>query len=106
MPDRLLVVTTLPDGAAGEKLAKRLIDHAFAACVNISAPVTSIYRWDGKLESGREVVLTIKTTAARYAEVEQAIRTDHPYELPEVIAVPITAGSDEYLAWIDACTKS
>lgn len=106
MVDRVLVITTLPDSAAGEKLATRLIDKGFAACVNISAPVTSIYRWEGKIESDREVVLTIKTTAARYAEVEQAIQTDHPYELPEVIAVPITAGSDEYLAWIDTCTKN
>ena len=106
MADRLLVITTLPDSAAGEELAKRLIEGGIAACVNISAPVASIYRWDGKIESGREVMLTIKTTAARYADLERAILADHPYELPEVIAVPITAGSDEYLAWIDACTKS
>ena len=106
MADRLLVITTLPDSAAGEKLAKQLIDKGFAACVNISASISSIYRWDGKIESGREVVLTIKTTAARYAEVEQTIQRGHPYELPEVIAVPIAAGSDEYLAWIDACTKN
>lgn len=106
MADRLLVITTLPDDAAGEMLAKRLVEGGFAACVNISAPVTSIYRWDGKTEIGREVMLTIKTTAARYAAVEGAILADHPYELPEVIAVPITNGSDEYLAWIDACTKS
>ena len=106
MSDRLLVITTLPDSAAGETLARRLVDGGFAACVNIGAPVTSIYRWDGKIESGREVMLTIKTTAARFADVERAILEDHPYELPEVIAIPITAGSDEYLAWIDACTKS
>ena len=106
MAERLLVITTLPDGAAGEMLAKRLIEGGFAACVNISAPVASIYRWKGKIESGREVMLTIKTTAARYAAVEQVILADHPYELPDVIAVPITAGSNEYLAWIDGCTKS
>ncbi len=106
MADHLLVITTLPDETAGEMVAKRLIEGGFAACVNISAPVTSIYRWEGKIESGREVMLTIKTTAARYAAVEQVILVDHPYELPEVIAVPITAGSDGYLAWIDACTKS
>ena len=106
MADRLLVITTLPDSAAGETLAERLIECGFAACVNIGAPVTSIYRWNGKVENGREVMLTIKTTTARYADVEQAILQDHPYELPELIAIPITAGSDEYLAWIDACTKS
>ena len=106
MSDRLLVITTLPDSAAGDRLARRLVADGFAACVNIGAPVTSIYKWDGKIESGREVMLTIKTTTARFADVEQAILEDHPYELPEVIAIPITAGSDEYLAWIDACTKS
>ena len=106
MSDHLLVITTLPDAESAETVARRLIEPGLAACVNIGAPVTSIYRWQGKIEQGREVMLTIKTTTTRFAEVEQAVRADHPYELPEVIAVPITAGSDDYLAWIDACTRS
>lgn len=106
MPDPLLVVTTLPDSAAGERIAVELVDKGLAACVNISAPVTSLYRWQGKIERDREVMLAIKTTDERYPAVEKAIRDSHPYDLPEVIALPITAGSSDYLAWIEECTKS
>lgn len=106
MSEHLLVITTVPDADAGEALATQLIDAGLAACVNIGAPVTSIYRWDGEIERGREVMLTIKTGSDRYEQVERVIRDGHPYKLPEVIAVPITAGSTDYLAWIDECTKS
>ncbi|MDJ0741195.1 MAG: divalent-cation tolerance protein CutA [Gammaproteobacteria bacterium] len=106
MSDHLLIITTLPDAAAGAATARRLVESGLAACVNIGAPVTSIYQWQGQIEQGQEVMLTIKTASSRLAAVEQAIRADHPYELPEVIAVPITAGSADYLAWIDACTTS
>lgn len=106
MPDSLLVITTLPDSEAGERLATKLVKNRLAACVNITPQVTSIYEWDGKMQRGSEVMLVIKTRVTRYAEVEQAITDDHPYELPEVIALPITAGLSEYLNWIDSCTKS
>lgn len=106
MPESLLVITTLPDQQAGERLASVLVQDGLAACVNISAPVTSIYRWRGELQHGSEVMLTIKTTRRRYPALEQAIVSGHPYELPEVIAVPITEGLTDYLAWIDACTKN
>lgn len=106
MSEHLLVITTLPDADAGEALAARLVEDGLAACVNIGAPVTSVYKWDGQLERGTEVMLTIKTTAVCFAAVEKGIKVSHPYELPEVIGIPITAGSNEYLAWIDACTKS
>ena len=106
MPAYLLIVTTLPDSTAGERLAAELVEEGLAACVNISAPVTSVYRWQGKIERGREVMLTIKTTRERFPAVEKAILDGHPYELPEIIALPITAGSSDYLAWIEACTKS
>lgn len=106
MPDHLLVITTLPDHAAGERLATALVEAGLAACVNIGAPVTSIYRWDGRMQRGSEVMLTIKTTRERYPAIEQAIVAGHPYELPEVIALPITAGLNDYLKWIDACTRS
>ncbi len=105
MSETLLVISTLPDQAAGEKLATALVERRLAACVNISAPVTSIYRWQGKLERGSEVMLTVKTTRGCYPALEQAIIDGHPYELPEVIAVPITDGLNDYLAWIEACTK-
>lgn len=106
MPEALLVMTTLPERDAAVTLAESLVTAGLAACVNIGAPVTSIYRWDGRLQQGSEVTLAVKTTQARYPEVERAITDGHPYELPEVIAVPITAGLSEYLAWIEACTKS
>lgn len=105
MPEPVLVITTLPSHEAGERLATSLVEAGLAACVNIGAPVTSIYRWQGALERGSEVMLTIKTTRARYASLEKAIVSGHPYELPEVIAVPITDGLTDYLAWIDACTR-
>lgn len=106
MPEPLLVITTLPDEPTGERLAGLLVEKGLAACVNISAPLTSLYRWQGKIERDREVMLTIKTTVERYAAVEDAITESHPYELPEVIALPIVKGSTDYLAWIDTCTKS
>ena len=106
MPETLLVITTLPDQDAAERLAESLVETGLAACVNIGATVTSIYRWDGRLQRGTELILTIKTTRARYPALEKAIVDGHPYELPEVIAVPITAGLPEYLAWIEACTKN
>lgn len=106
MSEALLVITTLPDKDVAERLARTLVDQGLAACVNIGAPVTSVYKWQGRLERGTEVMLTIKTTRARYPALEEAIARGHPYELPEVIAVPITEALPEYLAWIEACTKS
>lgn len=106
MPETLLVLTTMPNHEGAVKLAGRLVEAGLAGCVNIGAPVTSIYRWDGEMQQGTEVMLTIKTSAARYPALQQAIVDGHPYELPEVIAVPITAGLDRYLAWIETCTRS
>jgi len=106
MPENLLVITTLPDRGAAEGLAETLVERGLAACVNISAPVTSLYKWQGRLERGSEVMLTIKTTKEGYPALEDAIADGHPYELPEVIAVPITEGLPDYLAWIEACTKN
>ena len=100
MPEALLVITTLPDQSAAEQLANTLVETGLAACVNIGAAVTSIYRWDNRLQRGTEVMLTIKTTSARYPALERAIANGHPYELPEVLAVPVTAGLAGYVEWI------
>ncbi len=105
MPEALLVITTMPDSAAAERLSRSLVEQGLAACVNIGAPVTSIYRWDGEMQQGSEVMLTIKTTQERYPALERAITEGHPYELPELIAVPITNGLPGYLAWIEECTR-
>jgi periplasmic divalent cation tolerance protein len=100
----LLVLTNLPDRAAAERIADLVIEKRFAACVNILA-CRSVYRWNGAVQRDEEHPLLIKTTADRYAELEAAIREAHPYELPEIIAVPIERGLTAYLDWVAAETK-
>ena len=100
----LLVLTNLPDQASARALATTLVSERLAACVNLLAPCRSIYRWQGAIESAEEVPLLIKTTTERYPALEAAIRAGHPYELPEIIAVPIDHGLPEYLAWVAAET--
>lgn len=102
--DTLIVMTTLPDRESAEKLARHVVEQRLAACANVLAECTSSYRWRGKLEAAREVPVMIKTTRARYAELERAIQETHPYELPEVVAVPVAAGLERYLDWIDSET--
>lgn len=96
----LLILTNLPDEASAQTLATMLVSRRLAACVNMLAPCRSVYRWQGAVESAQEIPLLIKTTAARYAALEAAIRAAHPYELPEIIAVPIAHGLPEYLGWV------
>jgi len=105
MEQALLVLTNLADMASAQALARALVERRLAACVNVLPAVQSIYRWNGAVEEAAEVTLLIKTTAARYAELEQAIRALHPYELPEVIAVPVSAGLPAYLGWIAQETR-
>lgn len=81
-------------------LAQKLVDERVAACVNVLAECTSIYRWEGSNESVSEVPVLIKTLAEHYAQLEQLIKAAHPYELPEIIAVPIVVGLPAYLKWI------
>ncbi len=96
----LLVYSSLPDEPAARQLARFLVDARLAACVNVLAPCTSVYRWQGTLEQATEVPVLIKTTVRRYAALESAMRERHPYELPEIIAVPVTRGLPGYLAWV------
>ena len=104
--DALLVITTLPDAETARVLATKLVEQRVAACVNILAPCHSIFRWEGKVEDAEEVPLLIKTSAARYAALEEAIRAYHPYELPEIVAVRIDRGLPDYLAWVAASTAA
>jgi len=101
----LLVLTNLPDRAAAERLADALLEKRVAACVNILAPCRSVYRWKGAVQHDEEHPVLIKTTAERYPELERAVRAGHPYELPEIIAVPIERGLPAYLDWVAAQTK-
>ena len=100
----MIVITNAPDRDVALKIARALIERKLAACVNILAECTSVYRWRGKLETATEVPLLIKTRAAIYPELEAAIKSLHPYELPEIVAVPIERGSPEYLEWVNAET--
>jgi periplasmic divalent cation tolerance protein len=100
----LLVLTNLPDRATAEKLADTLIQKRVAACVNILAPCRSVYRWKGAVQHDEEHPVLIKTTRESYAALEAAIREAHPYELPEIVAVPIERGLPAYLDWVVAET--
>lgn len=100
MPQPLLVLSNLPDLESAESLARALVRQRLAACVNLLPGVKSIYRWQGALEEVKEVTLMIKTTAARYPELEAAIKLAHPYALPEIVGLPLTAGWPAYLAWV------
>ena len=102
----LTVLTNLPDVESARKLAKMLVEKGLAACVNIMSPVQSIYRWKGVVEEAAEVPLFLKTTQDRYAEVEKTIREHHPYEVPEIIALPIVTGLAAYLDWVKEETQS
>ena len=95
-----LILCTCPDEQVAEQLATSLVEQGLAACINMVPGLTSIYRWEGKLEKGTEVLLMIKTTGQQYAAVETAIQQQHPYELPEIIAVTLDEGSSDYLRWI------
>jgi len=102
----LLVLTNVPERAAAERLAGLLVEKKLAACINILAPCRSVYRWQGAVQHDEEHPMLIKTTTERYAALEQALRAGHPYELPEIIAVPIERGLPAYLAWVAAETAT
>ncbi|MBL8427595.1 MAG: divalent-cation tolerance protein CutA [Dechloromonas sp.] len=103
--DIRLVITNCPDEETANRIALAVVEAKLAACVNILPRVQSIYRWQGAVESAVEVPLLIKTTAAAYPALEAAIRESHPYDVPEIIALPITAGLPAYLNWLAAETR-
>jgi len=96
----LLVFTTVPDEKIAQKIVKGLIEERLAACVTISASAQSYYWWEGKISKDCEHVLFIKTKATLFSKLEKKIQEIHPYEVPEIIAVPILKGSTRYLDWI------
>ena len=98
--DVIVVYCTVPDTATGERLAGHLVEYRLAACVNLLPGVTSTYRWQDKVETDTEALLMIKARAGDYARLESAIRSQHPYELPEIITVPVNGGLAEYLDWV------
>jgi periplasmic divalent cation tolerance protein len=106
MSELMLVITNLPDRTSAERIAETLVTERAAACVNIMAECTSIYRWQGKIEHAGEIPLLIKTTRAAYPQLESALRKLHPYEVPEIIALPVDAGLPDYLNWVAQETSS
>jgi periplasmic divalent cation tolerance protein len=101
----ILVQTNLPDREVAENMARHLVATKLAACVSIMAPCTSIYHWQGKIESATEIPLLIKTTKQRYAAVETVIRELHPYELPEILYVTVDGGLPAYIQWVQQETS-
>ncbi len=102
----LLVMCTLPDEPAARQLARNLVESGLAACVNVLSPCTSTYRWQGVTEEATEIPVMIKTSVQRYPELEAAILARHPYELPEIVAVPVTRGLPAYLEWVAGETRT
>lgn len=96
-----LVLSNVPDAATADKVAQALVQERLAACVNQLAPCRSTYVWQGQLEQATEIPLLIKTTAATYPRLEARLRALHPYEVPEIIALPLAAGWPDYLGWVN-----
>jgi periplasmic divalent cation tolerance protein len=102
----LLVICNAPDAESAERIASILVERRLAACVNIGMPVQSVYRWQGAVEHASEIPLMIKTSQARYAELESTLLAEHPYEVPEILAFSASSGAAAYLNWIAASTTS
>lgn len=100
MDSVLLVMTNMPDVQSAHAMARLLVEKRLTACVNCLPAVHSIYRWQGAVEVADEITLLMKTTQGRYAELECAIRLAHTYQMPEIIAIPVSAGLPSYLQWI------
>lgn len=101
----MLVMSNLPDRASAQALARALVEARLAACVNLLPGVQSVYRWQGAVEQTDEVMLLAKTTSRLYTQLQQAILAAHSYDLPEVIAIPLTDGHPAYLHWVAAETS-
>lgn len=101
----LVVLTTWPDQDAAFQAAGQWVQEGLAACVNVLPMMTSIYPWKGEVETGNEHLMLVKTSRRAFPRLQSAIQDSHPYELPEIVAVPIVAGLPGYLQWIDECTR-
>jgi len=95
-----LVFSTCPDAETARHIATTLVDERLAACVNIIPGIQSVYHWEGKTQSSEEHLLIIKASALQYANIQKRLLELHPYELPEVVAVPVIEGSQAYLSWL------
>jgi periplasmic divalent cation tolerance protein len=99
------VTTTLPDQSAAERLATILVEERLAACAQVAGPISSTYRWEGKIDRAGEWQVHLKTTVSRLPGLQARIRELHPYDVPEIIAIPITGGNEDYLGWIEESVR-
>jgi len=106
MADYILILVTAGSEPEAEKIARALVEERLAACVNIISPIRSIYRWEGKVQDDHEWLLVIKTQATHFAAIEARVKALHSYQVPEVIALPIVAGSEQYLGWLVSESES
>jgi periplasmic divalent cation tolerance protein len=106
MTDKIVVFSTCGSQEEAELLARRLVEARLAACVNVIMQIRSFYRWQGKIEESGEWLLVIKTSRDVFDEVRAVLEAAHSYELPEVLALPVVAGSPNYLAWLEREIKS
>ncbi len=100
-----LILTTAPSLKEARAIAKSLVTKRLAACVSVKPGWLSFYRWEGRVQNAKEVLLLIKTTERQFNKIETVIRQNHSYEIPEVIAIPVHKGSKEYLSWLDHCVR-
>lgn len=100
-----VVLVTAPDEKVARALAKAVLEARAAACVNLVPRIESHYWWQGRIESAKEVLLVMKTTRPRLADLERTVRANHPYDTPEFVVLPIGAGAERYLAWIDESAR-
>jgi len=105
MSEAIVVMTTVGDQKDGEDLGRVLVEQGLAACVQALPAMTSVYRWKEHIEYANESLLLIKTTRELYNAVETAIRENHRYETPEIIALPVVAGSADYLTWLGSVVR-
>ncbi len=98
--DVILVLTSAPDIELANQIARHTVTQGLAACANISSPVMSVYSWQNNIESAQEIPLTLKTTWGRFDELSTWIKAFHPYDVPEIIVVPVLAGDTAYLNWV------
>ncbi len=105
MSDYIQVVTTTEHKRDAETIARAMVEQRLAACVQVLGPITSTYHWEGEIETSQEWQCWAKSRRELYERVEEAIRRLHPYEVPEILAVEIVAGSRSYLAWLDSAVK-
>ncbi len=105
LPEAIVVVTTVEDQKGGEAMGQMLVERELAACVQVLPAMTSVYRWQEQIQYATESLLLIKTTRELYVAVEAAIKAQHRYQMPEIIALPVVAGSTDYLTWLRSVVR-